>query len=277
MHRESVEDRSGERGVTEVAAPVAQRDVRRDGRRDLAVPAIDEVVEGVSCSRLVAALLDLPETDVVDDEKLRARPALEPSRIRAVGEAGVEVVEEVDAPHIAHTDPLLTRTHGEGLEDVALAGAALAGDHEVVVATHEVETRELEHERLVEGRLEVPVEALEDFALDESARLDASRDALLELESDLGPEDMLEERGRAGALARGPLEPLVELGERAGQSEELEVSSESLEDEALVVLLLVSALAASLRHAVVSSVRDRDAEEIGRRSYSVRSRGSVRA
>ena len=44
--------------------------VDRDGGGDAAVPSIDEVVEGVRGGGLVAALLDLAEADVVDDEQL---------------------------------------------------------------------------------------------------------------------------------------------------------------------------------------------------------------
>ena len=105
------------------------------------MPTVDEVVEGVRGGRLVTALLDLTEADVVDDQELRTRPGLEASRVGSVGETRVEVVEEVDAARVAHADPLLARAHPEGLEDVALARAALARDDEVVVATHEVEAR----------------------------------------------------------------------------------------------------------------------------------------
>ena len=245
------------------------------------MPAIDEVVEGVGGGRLVGALLDLAEADVVDDEEFWARPALEATRVGSVGEPGVEIVEEIDAAGVAHADALLAGAHREGLEEVALAGAVLAGDDEVVVAAHEVEPRELEHERLVEAGLEVPVERFECLALDEPAGVDAPGDALLELVRGLGAEDVLEERGRAGALARGPRQPLVELVKRAGQSEEFEVSSEALADEVVVAPSALSWLrsggGASLGHSVVSSVRDRDAEVRGRRSYSVRSRGIVRA
>jgi len=96
---------------------------------------------------------------------------------------------------------------------------------------------------------------------------------------------MLEERGRPGALASSPCEVLVESFVRAIQAEEVEVSSESSADGVVVasagvaagVSLLASDGVASLGHARVSWVRDHDAVDIGRRSYSVRSRGTVRA
>jgi hypothetical protein len=105
---------------------------------------------------------------------------------------------------------------------------------------------------LVEAGLEVPVEGLEGLALDEPAGVDAPGDALLELVCGLGAEDVLEERGRAGTLAGGPREPLVKLVARAGQSEEVEVSSEPVEDGIGVGSSAVSRLgtgaAASLGH-----------------------------
>lgn len=148
------------------------------------------------------------------------------------------------------------------------------------MAAHEVEACELEHEGLVEGRLKVPVERLEGLALDEAAGVDTPDDALLELVGGLEAEDVLDERGGARALVSGPREQLVELVERAGQSEEVEVSSQSGDEGVVVAASAVSLLGfgwvGSLGHAGVSSVRDRDAVVSGRRSYSVRSRGTVR-
>src|SRR6185295_2424412 len=69
--------------------------------------------------------------------------------------------------------------------------AVVTSDHEVVVAAHEVEACELEHERLVEAGLKVPVEGFERLALDEPAGVDAPRDALLELVRGLEAEDVL--------------------------------------------------------------------------------------
>ena len=40
--------------------------------------------------------------------------------------------------HVADADSLLASTRDEGLEDVALAHAGLAGDDEVIAATDEV-------------------------------------------------------------------------------------------------------------------------------------------
>ena len=78
---------------------------------------------------------------------------------------------------------------------------------------------------------------------------------------------------------------IVELGEGESQSEELEVSPQSREDEGVgrcgaVTRVVVSILAVSLGHAGVSSVGQSvgvgDADASGKRSYSVRSRGWVR-
>jgi hypothetical protein len=89
---------------------------------------------------------------------------------------------------------------------MTLAGAVAPGDHEVVVAAHEVEACELEHEGLVEGGLEVPLECLERLALDEPAGVDAADDALFELVRCLEAKDVLDERGGAGTLVGGPRE-----------------------------------------------------------------------
>jgi hypothetical protein len=244
------------------------------------VSAIEQVVQRVRGGGLVDALLDLAQPHVVDDQECRARPALEAAGVGAVGEAGMKVIDKVDAARVAHLDPLLARAQAERLEDMALAGAVAAGDHEVVVAAHEVEACELEHEGFVEGGLEVPVERLERLALDQAAGVDAPDDALLELVSGLEAEDVLDERGGAGAFVGGPREKLVELVERAGQAKEVEVSSQPGDDGVVVAASAVSLLGfgwvASLGHAGVSSVRDRDAVVRGRRSYSVRSRGTVR-
>jgi len=281
VHGEPVEDGGGERGVAEVLAPVAELDVGRHRGRGATVPAIDQVVEGVGGGRLVAVFLDLAKAYVVNDQERRARPALEATSVGAIGEAGVKVVEEIDAAGIAHVESLLARAQGEGLEDVTLAGAVVAGDHEVIMPAHEVEACELEHERPIEAGLKVPVECLEGLALDQPAAVDAPSDPLLELVGGLEAQDVLEERGGAGALVGGPREELVELVARAGQPEEFEVPSEPRDDGVVVawsaVSLLGSGRVASLGHAGVSWVRDRDAEVRGRRSYSVRSRGAVRA
>lgn len=181
------------------------------------MPAIDEVVEGVGRGRLVVAFLDLSKAYVVDDEQLRGRPSLEAARIRAVGDGGVELVEQVDAPGVAHADALLAGAEGEGLEDVALAGACFARDDDVVVTAHEVESGELDDERLVELRLEVELEGLERLSFLEAASVDATVDALLELLGDLCGEDVLEERRGAWTLARCPGEVLIEGVQRVCQ------------------------------------------------------------
>ena len=140
---------------------------------------------------------------------------------------------------------------------MALAGAGAAGDHEVVVAAHEVEACELEQEGLVERGLEVPLECLERLALDEPARVDAPDDALLELVSSLEAEDMLDERGGTGALVAGPGEELVELVERAGRAEEFEVSSQPGDDgpRSLRPRSRCFGLAGSLRLAMLGALR----------------------
>jgi len=225
VHREAVEDGGGQGGVAEVAAPVAERDIGGDGSRCVAVSTIDEIVERVRGGGLFGAPLDLAEAHVVNDQERRTSPALEVTSVGAVSETRMEIVDQVDAPGVAHVDPLLARAQGKGLEDVTLAGAVVAGDHEVVVATDEVEAGELEHEGLIEGGLKVPVERLECLSLEESTGVDAPGDALLELVGGFEAEDVLEERRGARALVGSPRKQLIELDERAGQSEEFDVSS----------------------------------------------------
>jgi hypothetical protein len=80
------------------------------------VSAVDEVVEGLRGGGLVGAPLDLAHADVVDDQERWARPALEAAGIGAIGEAGVEIVEEVDAARVAQVDALFARAQAERLE-----------------------------------------------------------------------------------------------------------------------------------------------------------------
>ncbi len=63
--------------------------------------APDTKVGQVGSRGLVAAFLHLAEADVVDDAEVCACPPLEALRIGAVGEVGVEVIEQVDAARVA--------------------------------------------------------------------------------------------------------------------------------------------------------------------------------
>jgi hypothetical protein len=84
------------------------------------VPAVNHIVEGVGGGWLVTVLLDLAQAYVVNNEELGNRPRPESSRIRAIGEPGMKVVEEVDAAGVAQADALLASAHAERLEQVAL-------------------------------------------------------------------------------------------------------------------------------------------------------------
>jgi hypothetical protein len=229
-HRKAIEDGHRDGGVAEVPAPVAEGDVGGYGSGRVSVPAVDQVEEGVRGGGLVLALLDLPETDVVDDEQIGSCPGLEAARVGAVSEASVEVVEQVDTSCVAHGELLLASAAPEGLEDVALAGAARAGDHEVVVSAHEVEVGELGYEGLVESGLECPFKGLESLVLSQAADLDAASHALFELSSGLRTKDALEQRGGTWTLSQRPAERVIEPVERGGQAEEGKMSPESLED-----------------------------------------------
>jgi hypothetical protein len=167
----------------------------------------------------------LAQADIVNDEQIRTGPALDALRVSSIGEPRMQVIEQVDATRVAHRDSLLASAKSKCLEDVALAGAGLARDHEVVLATHEVEPPEFEHARLVDPGLERPVEGLERLAFHEPAGDDASLDAQRQSLDRFEAEDVLEQCSHCGALARSPREPLVELCEGDGQSEDLEVSA----------------------------------------------------
>ncbi len=99
---------------------------------------IDEVVQRVRAGGFIAALLDLAESDVVDDQQLSACPGLEATVVGSIGESSVQIVEEVDAAGIAHGNALFAGPEAESLEDVALPGTCLAGDHQIVVAPYKV-------------------------------------------------------------------------------------------------------------------------------------------
>ena len=102
VHVDTVEDGDGEGGIAEVLAPGAELDIGGEGGRGSAVAAVDQIEEGVCGSGLVVALLHLTKTYVINDEQVWGGPALEALRVGRVGEAGVEIVEEIDAAGIAH-------------------------------------------------------------------------------------------------------------------------------------------------------------------------------
>jgi len=228
-HGEAVEDGHGEGGVAEVAAPVGERDVGADGGAGAAVPGVDEAEQEVGRGGFVVALADLAEADVVDDEQGRPGPALEAGAVGVVGEAGVEVVDEVDAAGVADGDALLACLDDQGLEDVALARPRVAREDEVFVAADEVEAQELEDGGLVDAGLEREVEGLEGLALPEARALDAALDAVPEARLGLVVEDLAEPFGVAGALCEGAGEVGVEVLGDAVQSEDGEGSPESLD------------------------------------------------
>lgn len=141
-HGEVVEDGGGDGGVTEVLALRAEFDVRADRGGPELMPAIDQVPEHVGGGRGVAVGGDLAEADVVEDDEFVASPAAQAGLVGAVGEAGVEVGEEVDEAGVADEAAGDAGAQGDGPEDVALTGAGLAGDDEVLLAGEEAEAGE---------------------------------------------------------------------------------------------------------------------------------------
>ena len=147
----------------------------------------------------------------------------------------MQVGEQIDATRVAQGDALHASAQAERLEDVTLASAGLSRDDQVVVASDEVEAGELPNEALVERRLEVPVEGLERFSLDQAAHPDAPLEAGGGLVIDLGAQDALEQGGVPGSLAGSPREQVVERGERMGEAQVAEVPAQALDhDDGLV-------------------------------------------
>jgi hypothetical protein len=241
-HGEAVEDGGGESGVAEVAAPLAELDVGGDRSRGALAAAVEEVEEHVRGGWLVVAPAQLAQPDVVDDEPLGAGPAAQPRGVGAVGEAGVEVVHQVDAAGVARLDLALTGTDDEGLEDVALAGAVLAGDEDVLVVVEEAEGGEALDGGAVEALLEGPVEALEGLADLEAARIDAPLDATLADPERGVAEDALEQDEGLGPLGVGPAQVLLEVPVELAEAEPLEVFAQLAEE---VVVSASSALGSS--------------------------------
>jgi len=115
---------------------------------------------------LVVSLPDLTEAHVVDDEQVGPGPGLESQGVGIVGQAGVEIGEQVDAAGVAQGDALDAGAQAEGFEHVALAGARLARDDKVVVTLNKAELGELQDKAFVECGLKVPIEGCEGLLLD---------------------------------------------------------------------------------------------------------------
>jgi len=67
VHREAIEDGGGEGRVAEVAAPLAERDVRGDRGGDVSVPTIESSVTRVVTPRRLRAV---PPTTTASSAKL---------------------------------------------------------------------------------------------------------------------------------------------------------------------------------------------------------------
>src|ERR1019366_7568526 len=65
VHGQPIENGGGDGGVAEGAAPLTQVDIGSDRNREPAVPAIDEVEEGMGGGGLIVALAYLAQADVV--------------------------------------------------------------------------------------------------------------------------------------------------------------------------------------------------------------------
>src|SRR5215204_5451365 len=147
---------------------------------------------------------------------------------------------------------------------MALSGSGLAGDDHILLAADEFEAGQVHDEGLVEVWLKGPVESLQRLALGQAAVVDAALDPALELEGGLGAEDPFEQGGSSRLLPQRPGHVLVEACQGVFQSEELEVSSEPLDD------LIGSWRLPASRHGGSLAL-----PPTGRRSYSSRSRRKV--
>src|SRR5690606_10617445 len=201
-----------------------------DRRRDLRVTAIDQVEERVRRGGLVVPFPDLPQTDIVDNQQRWLRPCFQPLSVRAVSQPRVKVVEQINAARVADHVLLLACTSRQCHEDMALTRSAVAGEHQVVVASDEVEVPEFGDLSFVQARLEVPVEGFEGLVLLKAAQLDAARDAAFKLAPHFLPDDALNQARCTRTLLQRPRQQLVERVARVGQSEESEVSPDPFKD-----------------------------------------------
>lgn len=127
--------------------------------------AIQKREEHVGRGRLIVAPLELPQPHVVHDKERGTAPPLHSPWVRAIGQARVEVVNEVDAARVTDRPLLLTGLEGERFQDMAFASAALARDQQVFVALDEDEREKLLDRAAVELGLEVPFEARQGLAV----------------------------------------------------------------------------------------------------------------
>lgn len=198
----------------------------------------------------------------------------------------MEVVKEVYGPGITDVDFLLAGAQDEGLEDVTLSGARLAGDDDVVPAFDEAETGEFEDESAIDLGLEGPVKRLQIFPSVESAHLDAPLDDAFALASGRLTENTLEQGEAIRMFRVGPSQVVRHVLPGFVQLQAIEVRVESLEEivgrglysfsgvtfvsDGLAFFPSWSPGVVSLGGHVVSPC-DRGRSQQGRVSYSVRS------
>lgn len=161
VHDEPVENRGGDGGIAEVVAPFAEGDIGGNGGCAAGVPLVDEIEEGVRRGGLAVVFFDVANTDVVDDKQRRTDPAAQALGVGGVGESGVQIVEQVDGSDVTKGQAAFTGPETDGLEDMALTRAGLAGNDDILGTSGEVETGELDDGVLVQRWLKVPVEGFE--------------------------------------------------------------------------------------------------------------------
>jgi len=142
---------------------------------------VDEVEEHMSGGGLAVLPFELAEADVVDDQESGTTPAFQTTRVGVVCEPGIEVGDQVDAAGVTNATLGLAGAHGDGLYDVALARAGLAGQEKILGPLEKAQAGQVFDQRPVERGLKVPVEGFEGLSRLQAAAVDAALNAALGL------------------------------------------------------------------------------------------------
>src|SRR5262249_10351621 len=105
--------------------------------------------------------LQRPESEIVDDQQVRAREAEEPAVVGGVGTGGAEVGEELMGRGGEDRVASGAGAVAEGLGEVALADAGLADEADVLAPGHKGTGGELEDLEPGDGGIEGEVEVLD--------------------------------------------------------------------------------------------------------------------
>ena len=171
---------------------------------------IDEIEQHMGGGGLIVGALELAKADVVNDDEVRPTTGLETALIGVVGEARIEVSDEVDAASIADAVFGVAGAQREGLEDVALASAGLSGQDEILGALDKTQGGELFDGSTVQLGLKVPVKRLKRLAGIQATVIDATLDTASSLFGCSVTQDSLKELRVGRPLGGGQGELLGE-------------------------------------------------------------------